>query len=214
MTNAQQPLGPGRAIRQNRSRKTYEAFISTGFKLIEKDEFETITIARLAESAGYSVGAFYARFESRDEFLEAMVAHHLVERDLARRQILQTASHEALVETLVADLVHYYWRRRRFWRAVLMRSSSDVEFWKPINHNGKQFVTLLTERIEADAGRPLTESEAANIGFATHIVLGMINNRIVNRPRPSLIGHTTFVDNLARAFRLVADYDNLSAGHT
>jgi len=39
------------------------------------------------------------------------------------------------------------------------------------------------------------------------MTLSTVNNRSVNRPQPSLIGRTTFVDNLVRAFRLLSDYD-------
>lgn len=214
MTKVESPAGPGRTIRQERSRKTYEALVATGFRLLEKDEFESITIAGLAEAAGYSVGAFYARFKSKDEFFEAMVAHHIRERAGSRDRLLATKSRDELVDALIDDLVEYYWRRRRFWRAALLRSTKDSGFWAPINQAAQDFLALVTERIQDDAGRPLTEAECANIRFAIHMVFGMVNNRIVNRPRPSLIGHSTFVESLARAFRLVSDYDRLiDSGH-
>lgn len=210
MTKPRSTTGPGRTIRQARSRKTYEALIRSGFKLLAKREFESISIADLAQAAGYSVGAFYARFQSKDEFFEAMVAHHLRERSDTRDRLLATASRDELVDVLIEDLVKYYWRRRRFWRAVLMRSAHDPPFWAPINRSAQEFVTLLTARIQSDAGRPLTETESANIRFAIHMALSMVNNRIVNRPRPSLIGHSTFVENVSRAFRLVSGYDDLN----
>ena len=212
MTDVIPSVGPGRKIRQERGRKTYEALLAVGFKLLEKQEFESITIAELAKAAGYSVGAFYARFRSKDEFFEAMVAHHLRERSVAREHLFATEPRESLVPAMIDDLVAYYWQRRRFWRAALLRSAKDPKFWAPINQNGREFVTLFTNRIQCDAQRPLTSADRENIRFAVHMVLGMINNRIVNRPRPSLIGHSTFVENLTRAFSLVADYDRLTAG--
>lgn len=204
------PLGPGRTISQERSRKTYEALVTSGFRLLEKREFESITIAELARAAGYSVGAFYARFESKDEFFEAMVAHHLRVRLRAHERLFATASRDDLIGAMIEDLVKYYWRHRRFWRAALLRSANDPDFWAPLNGAAGGFVASLTERIQRDAGRPLTEAEIENIRFAIHMVFGMVNNRIVNRPRPSLIGHSTFVENLTRAFRLVSDYDRLN----
>lgn len=212
MKTPESPPGPGRKITQARSRKTYEAFVATGFRLIEKHELESITVAGLSEAAGYSVGAFYARFESKDEFLEAMVAKHIRERSDARKRILAEVTREELVGSLIGELVRYYWRRRRFWRAVLMRSAHDPEFWVPINQSAREFTSSLIARMRNDAGRELTDTEIANIRFAIQMVLGMINNRIVNRPRPSLVGHSTFVRNLVRAFRLVADYDRLMSG--
>ena len=212
MTNVYPLVGPGRKIRQQRGRKTYDALLAVGFKLLEKREFESITIAELAKAAGYSVGAFYARFRSKDEFFEALVALHLQERSEARERILATEPRETLVPAVIDDLVKYYWRRRRFWRAALLRSANDRVFWAPINRHGREFLTRLLERIQSDVQRPLTPTERENIGFAAHMVLGMINNRIVNRPRPSLIRHSSFVANLTRAFSLVADYERLTSG--
>jgi len=201
---------PGNIVRQERSRKTYEAFIRAGFRVLERDEFESITIAGLAKEAGYSVGAFYARFRSKDEFFEAMVAQHLRERRLAHERLFRTAAPDALIRTWIDGLVRYYWRRRRFWRAALLRSANDPDFWTPINRNAGKFVSALIARVAKDAGRELTKTETDNLRFAIHMTLSTVNNRIVNRPQPSLIGRTTFVDNLVRAFRLISDYDALS----
>lgn len=210
MTELQAPAGPGHKIRQERSRKTYDALIKAGFKLLEKHEFESITIAGLAEAAGYSVGAFYARFASKDEFFQAMVQHHLNERARAHERLLTKEPHDKLIAKLIQDLVNYYWRRRRFWRAVLIRSAHDPEFFAPIHQRAGDFVERLTARIQSDAQRKLRKSERENIRFAIHMVFGMVNNRIVNRPRPSFIGQATFVDNLTRAFHLVSGYDALN----
>jgi len=213
MTEANSSTGPGRLIRQERSLKTYETFVATGFKQLHDREFESLTIAGLCRAAGYSVGAFYARFTDKDEFFEALVAQHLADRNEARDHLLETVSPDALLDELIKDLVQYYWRRRGFWRAVLMRSARDPVFFEPINRHGAEFVEIVSARIASDAGRPLMAQESANIAFALHMVLGMINNRIVNRPRPSLIGHATFIQNLTRAFRLVSGYDGIVEGN-
>lgn len=211
MTKSQLQDSPGRQIRQARSRRTYDALVASGFRLLEKVEFEDITIAGLSEAAGYSVGAFYARFESKDEFFSAMVAKHIEVRTRARNELLETASHEELIGRWIEDLVRYYWKHRGFWRAVLMRSTNDPDFWAPVDRNGREFVQRLTARIQTDLGRELTKTESTHIRFAIHMILSMVNNRIVNRPRPSLIGHSTFVENLTRAFRLVSGYDSLDS---
>ncbi|MGD8340440.1 MAG: TetR/AcrR family transcriptional regulator [Gammaproteobacteria bacterium] len=203
------PKVPGRTIKQERSRKTYAALVAAGFRLLQKNEFESLTIAGICDSAGYSVGAFYARFQSKDEFFKALVDQHIRDRVSAHEQLFASASRDDLIDTLIDDLVTYYWRRRGFWRAVLMRSAQDSEFFAPINRHGKSFVKFVTKRLQSDLGRSFTRTERENLKFALHMVLAMINNRIVNRPRPSLIGHSSFVHNLTRAFRLVSDHDNL-----
>jgi AcrR family transcriptional regulator len=67
-------------MQQRRGRKTYDALIEAGFALLEHRELEAIPIAELAKLAGYSTGAFYARFHSKDEYFDALVARHLERR--------------------------------------------------------------------------------------------------------------------------------------
>ena len=62
---------PGRlAIKQERGHITYDALIEAGFKLLAERDIEDISIFELSRVAGYSVGAFYARFRSKDEFFD------------------------------------------------------------------------------------------------------------------------------------------------
>jgi AcrR family transcriptional regulator len=203
------PTGPGKSIRQRRSRKTYDALVRTGFDLLERREFESITIAELTSAASYSVGAFYARFRSKDEFFEALVAHHIVERREAREQLLASTPADTLVEALIDNLVTYYWRRRQFWRAALLRSTYDTIFWEPIRKQAQEFMSAVIARIEKDIGHRLTKTERHNVTFAFQLVLGTINNLIVNRPDPESIGQASFVKDLVRAFGLVSEYDKL-----
>ncbi len=115
-------LASSKRVRQKRSQKTYDALIGTTFKLLQQREFDAISIAELAQKAGYSVGAFYARFRSKDELFDALLAQHLEDRRTARTRIFADATDEKLVGDLMEDLVDYYWTRRRFWRAAVIRS--------------------------------------------------------------------------------------------
>lgn len=200
---------PGRRITQRRGHKTYDALIRTAFKLLENREFDDITIAELARAAGYSVGAFYARFRSKDEFFDAMVVQTLKERARNSDGIIDTASDAELIETLMANLVEYFWRRRRFWRAALIRSTRDLDFWEPIRTRGRVLADNFVGRVSNRVRRPLTDTEDKNIRFAFQVALGTINNTIMNRPGPIFMEQTQFIDNLARTFRLVSDYDAL-----
>jgi AcrR family transcriptional regulator len=196
-------------IKQKRGRKTYDALVKTGFKLLAHREFEAITIAELAQAAGYSVGAFYARFKSKDEYFDALIAQHLEERRRERVKMFESLADGVWMHALIADAVNYYWKRRRFWRAALIRSIHDPEFWEPIRQQGHDLATSFIARIAKEAGRRLTKKEETNVRFATQIALGTINNTIINRPGPIFMGQALFVENLTRAFRLVSGYDEI-----
>jgi AcrR family transcriptional regulator len=203
-------LASSKRVRQKRSRKTYDALIGTTFKLLQQREFDAISIAELAQKAGYSVGAFYARFRSKDELFDALLAQHVEDRLTARTRIFASATDETLVGDLMENLVDYYWTRRRFWRAALIRSMKEPQFWEPVRRQGLEFGSWLIERISRRAGRSLTEPEQANVRFALQLALGTINNTIINRPGPIFMEQTLFIEQLARAFTLVSGYDTVA----
>jgi AcrR family transcriptional regulator len=198
---------PGRQIRQKRGLKTYDALVAAGFELLERKDFDDITVAELARHAGYSVGAFYARFHSKDEYLDALLARHFEHRLLARGRMIEKSTRESLPRDVVKELVTYYWSRRQFWRAALLRAMRDQVFWKPLRDHGNVAANTVVAEVAKKAGRELTKTEKTNVRFAFECVLGTINNSIVNRPGPILyLGQVRFIDNLTRAFRLVSDY--------
>ena len=198
-------------IRQKRGQVTYDALIDTAFALLDEKEFDEISVAELAQKAGYSVGAFYARFRSKDELFEAMVQRHVQNRrDVRRRQFSRTDD-AALLRELLDETVRYYWGRRRFWRAALIRSIREPEFWAPMRKLSHEFADSLLARFAARAGGALSGPEEANVRFAVQLAFGLINNTILNRPGPFFLEQELFIDNLVRSFKLVSGYDEIGA---
>ncbi|HEX5046796.1 MAG TPA: TetR/AcrR family transcriptional regulator [Gammaproteobacteria bacterium] len=204
-------IASGKRIKQKRSQKTYDALIETCFAMLEQRELSEISIAELARKAGYSVGAFYARFESKDELFDAMLVRHMEQRRAVRARQFATEPDESLVREIIQETVRYFWTRRRFWRAALIRSIGDAEFWEPIRGMSHELQDAFIARVSARAQRPLTQSEQTNVRFAVQLVLGTVNNTIINRPGPIFMGQASFVDGLVRAFKLVSGYDEVVA---
>ena len=200
---------PGLSIKQNRSKKTYDALIKKGFQLLKKREFDSITVAELAQSAGYSVGAFYTRFRSKDEFFDAMVAHHLKNRHATSEHLFSTLHNDDFIDELIKDVVHYLWINHKFWRAALVRSMRDPEFWAPIRQSGHNLASMFIGRLNEQVNHTLTDMEETNIRFAFQITFGTINNTIINQPGPIFMNQKLFTEKLTRSFRLVSDYDNI-----
>jgi len=198
-------------IRQKRGQVTYDAMLDTTFAMLEHKEFDEISIADLAQKAGYSVGAFYARFRSKDELFDAMVLQHVQNRRKVRQSQFEQTNDATLLHDLLAETVHYYWGRRRFWRAALIRSIREPEFWAPMRKLSHEFADALLGRYRARAGRALTKTEEANVRFAVQLAFGLINNTILNRPGPFFLEQGLFIENLVRAFKLVSGYDELGA---
>lgn len=199
----------GREIKQLRGHRTYDALISTGFKLLEKKNLEKITVAELAREAGYSVGAFYARFHSKDEFFQALVQEHLKSRTNTLIELYGNISKERLVEDLMENMTNYYWEHRQFWRTVLVKSIRDTSFWEPFRDHFYESTKRFIDRLHSENPRSLTEKEEANIYFAFQVVMSTINNTIINQSGPIIMGQKLFIEELIRTFHLVSDFENI-----
>ena len=73
----------------------------------------------------------------------------------------------------------------------MIRSIRDLDFWEPLRKLGHELADMMIERIAARAKRPLNEAEQTNVRFAIQLVLGTINNTIINRPGPIFITEAT-----------------------
>jgi len=204
----------GLAIKQERGQLTYDKLITTGFRMLELHDLQDISIAELTREAGYSVGAFYSRFRSKDEFFDALIAKHLETRTGTQIHLLATLPTETLLLELIRNVVRYYWDHRKFWRAVLVRSVRDLDFWEPIRRHGHEFTGRFIERVHKEIGRNLNATEEANVAFAFQVILGTINSTIINQPGPIFMGQALFIEELARAFTLISDFDNLVKDRT
>ena len=199
----------GPVAKQRRSQITYNALIETGFRLLQHRDFDSISIAEIAKAAGYSVGAFYARFANKEDYFQALVARHNAERVEAIQRFFEETKDSELVTRYIRETVKRIWGFRFFWRAALRRSLDDADFWEPFRRLSHQVADVFVKRKAAAIKRPLTKTEEMNIRFALQIVLGTINNSITNRPGPLMLEHRDFQRRLAQAFLLISGYDDI-----
>lgn len=177
--------------------------------MLELSELQEISIAELTREAGYSVGAFYSRFRSKDEFFDALIAKHIETRTGTQVYLFATLPTDILISELIHNVVSYYWEHRKFWRAVLVRSVRDSDFWEPIRQHGHEFTGRFISRLGKELERELTEKEQAKIAFAFQVTLATINATLINQPGPIFMGQKLFIEELIRAFTLISDFDNL-----
>ena len=206
------PESPGLEIKQERSRKTYDALVRTAFRLLRNRVLSSISIAELTQAAGYSVGAFYARFQSKDEFLDALAVHHVESRRKDHHRLFSTFEGDELIDAMIEDIVNYTSKNRGFWQSTLARGAHDQDFWRPMRKLGHELANEFVASISKQIGRDLTRQEELNIRFAFQVTFGTVNNAIINRPGPLQIEHAPFIEKLTRAFKLISDYDKLKQG--
>lgn len=191
--------------KQARSRKTRDALIAAGWKLLARHPWDNVTINDIVKTAGVSVGSFYTRFADKDAYFETLASEWVVRRGAQRIANLQHVGKgedylaQAILDTYRTTLANHH-----FWRAALVRGAAHPAFWKPFRELGLRVMARVLELRETELGRSLSEEETRHIRFAFQMANGLINNSIVNRPGPILPGSPEFEIELVRGLKAVA----------
>lgn len=203
------PGAPGLEIKQKRGQKTYDALIKTAFRLLKNRVLSSISVAELTQAAGYSVGAFYARFKSKDEFLDALIDHHLNSRRESHAKLFSTYKGDELIDRLIEDMITYISKNRGFWQSCLMYSVHDPGFWEPMRKFGQEAADDIISSLSRDINRKLTEQEKLNIRFGFQVLFGTVNNTVINHPGPMEIKDSLLINKLTCAFKQVSYFDDI-----
>jgi len=121
-----------RPPRQERSRATLERILQATEDLLERQSFESISIADIVRAAGSSVGSFYARFPAKEALLPALYDRYdaefrpLVEQALSRIESPDLAL-AAQARLVIEMMVSMFRRRRWFMRAMALHARQRPE---------------------------------------------------------------------------------------
>ncbi len=196
----------GHAIKQTRSFKTYQSLVETGFKLLEELDLDQIQVSQIASEAGYSVGAFYARFESKNQFFEALIHYHLEKRSKDLSELYKNTTIHDIPEVLVKNITTYYTQHRRFWRAVQIQNNRDELFAKRFRANFAARRKMLVDYLEEKLNRSLSKKENDQVAFSLQVLLGTVNNAAFNESGPIQLNQKNFLDEMKRAFILISSF--------
>ena len=191
------------AASQDRSRLTAERFLAAALTLLESKTFEALSVADLAKEAGRSVGAFYQRFGSKDDFLTVLLTAYFERGEAETARVLSEGKDEAVVEALLAENFAAIMRNRNLWHAALRRSAEDPGFWAQFHPYAVRGRRLVVERLAELRGAPLADDEARRFGIAIQVFNSVINNQMMNTPGPLTLNDPDFLPSLIRVFRAV-----------
>lgn len=123
-----------REPRQRRSRDLLERLLNASLSLLDERDFETISIADIAERADVSVGALYTRFPTKEHLLVHLAS--LFARQAAE-ETLATLADDRIAACSLAELAEVYFtgvaklfaKNRRMLRSVtlLVRTTEHAE---------------------------------------------------------------------------------------
>ena len=193
------PSGAARpAPSQGRSRLTAERFLTAAFNLLETKTFDELAVADLAREAGRSVGAFYQRFGSKDDFLATLLVAYFDGREDDNARILAEGRDEQVVDAVLADNFSAIMRNYNLWHAALRKSAQDPAFWSQFHKYVHRRPHLMAVRLGEIRGAALSEQEVYRLGVALQVFNSVINNQMMNNPGPLLLRNPEFLPTLLK----------------
>lgn len=118
-----------RAPRQQRSLDTLERLVASAERALERDGFDGIRLQDVAEMAGVTVGAFYARFPNKDALLRHLEDRVRQQLDAEMGAVLGAPTGRTIGEIAYdafLALARQYERHRGVVRTVTMRAQTDA----------------------------------------------------------------------------------------
>lgn len=174
---------------QRRSKELVERLFNTALVLLKERDFDTLTIDDLCVRADATVGSFYARFENKQAFIQAL--QHLVfertmrslvrDRDLGRVPLDDL---DVFFAWVCAGTVEWFRRYEGFIRASSKLTSVDPKAWAPLRALGSEktawCLPLCARIVGRDAGPALERAVRA----ALQVLHGTLNNIVLIDPGP------------------------------
>jgi len=184
------------APRQERSRQTAEKFVAAAMDLLHSKTYAELSVAELAKRAGRSVGVFYQRFGSKDDFLEVLL-DAFFEDSLVWRSNFDVGGNAAQIYSgFLKRGFDSLKENRNLWHAALERAAAEPQFWSkygPYRANASQVTRAAIER---KLGRDLSDAERRKLALAGQVFNSVINNQIINGPGPLMLEADDFFPEL------------------
>jgi len=197
------------AARQDRSRITAERFVQAALDLLQTRTFDELSVADLARQAERSVGAFYQRFGSKDDFLASLLTTYMGARERTAERLLAEAHDEGVVETVLTDAYDALMRNRNLWHAALRKSAQNPGFWSQLHSFVHRRPLMMAARLGEIRGHALEPDEVYRLRIALQVFNSVINNQMMNNPGPLSLNTPEFLPTLLGVVRAVraADLD-------
>ena len=174
---------------QTRSRESTEALLEIGRRLIEQRGVDDCSMNEVAAAAGSSVGSLYFRFGNKERFVSEVMRRQV---DATREQIARflaemdakLTSPPEMIEAVTKWLVVEYSKNQGLLRAQIRRALDDPKEWQPFQKVGSELVDGTIRILERSPDVPPDTDWQRRMRIIMQMILGTLNNAIINRPGP------------------------------
>lgn len=190
---------------QARTRERLTRMLDAAETLVAEKGFDEAGIVEIARRSGSSVGGFYRRFRDKDGLLHALHERFCEEARATADAALDPArwagaTTAEIIAEFTAFLVQIYREREGFFRAFLLRGSSDAT----VRERTDRLFQYLAERLavllrgrRAEIAHPDPKLAAT---FGLHVVLGALNHAVQSQPSGLRLSDDRMTTELTRVF--------------
>ncbi|MCZ2810965.1 TetR/AcrR family transcriptional regulator [Modestobacter sp. VKM Ac-2979] len=165
---------------KRRREATVERLLDAALQTFAEQGFASASVEDICSRGGFTRGAFYSSFKTKDELFEALMTRE-VERDLARvAELLTGLADEPDPLAAAVDRVLGAFRCDRTWALVVteytLHAARNPEAAEVLRRHDDQLGSRLAElvdRMAAEAGLTFTLPAADLIGAATALLSGL-----------------------------------------
>jgi AcrR family transcriptional regulator len=168
-----------RLTREERRQQTRAALLDAAARVFVKRGFQASSVEQISAEAGYTRGAFYSNFASKEELFVALLHERLFARyaEMYEQRLADSARAPSLRET-GAELAAIQSRREdrwllRLWLECLVQASRDEEFrklaatfWRGNRARGEKLIAAAVPQHAGRAKSIATAMIALDIGLA------------------------------------------------
>lgn len=181
---------PGlRPTQQQRSRELVVRLMNDGLALLKDQDFDGLSIEALCSRSGATVGSFYARFESKDAFIDALQRLVVEGR---RRELALLYESDRVPRDNLGHLLNWITKGGIIWvrqheglvRASLRRAGSDRLSWTPMRELGRLQVEHALPIVASLVAARRSADLEQRIRFAFQMMYGTLNNMVLIDPGP------------------------------
>ncbi|MEZ5892669.1 MAG: TetR/AcrR family transcriptional regulator [Parvularculaceae bacterium] len=192
---------------QSRSRETQQRLLDAGWRLLRKKSWDEISVADIAKTAGRSVGVFYQRFRSREDYLSVLLAEWVESGYRVLDRMAEETPDDRLVDTFVSGALATITENNNLWRAALYRSFNEPDTREPFQALMDHRLKLFIQRVEKAKRKKLTAKERKQIAVAFQMSNSFINQALLLDPGPARITDKEFLEVINTLFRRACAFD-------
>ena len=189
---------------QSRSRESTETLLEIGRRLIEQRGVDDCSMNEVAAAAGSSVGALYFRFGNKERFVSEVMRRQV---DDTTKQIpillaeieAKATSPSEVIEAAIKWFVLEFGKNRGLLRAQIRRALDNPQEWQPFQQIGRDLVDGAIAIIERLPELKQDDGWQRGVRVAMQMVLGTLNNIVINRPGPLDLSDDATSRELSRA---------------